>query len=174
MDAASLGALFGLSRGGLPSPCPSERHGGEIIQKGPPLPHFLTPLIKRRLKCAQGLRETAHFEILGNRSGEAAPNENDMRPPWQRTSTRSRIKNDNSIAKIARNLPPNIFGGLGFPTQAEQGEKAISLNVRFVYAKHLLFTPSNERIKLASCQRLILPHKNRVSRRTAIAWGALW
>ena len=88
MDAASLGALFGLSRGGLPSPCPSERHGGEIIQKGPPLPHFLTPLIKRRLKCAQGLRETAHFEILGNRSGEAAPNENDMRPPWKRTSTR--------------------------------------------------------------------------------------
>ena len=50
------------------------------------------------------------------------------------------LKNNNSIAKIACNLPPNIFGGPGFPMQVQARIKVLSLDVCFAYAKHHFLT----------------------------------
>ena len=50
------------------------------------------------------------------------------------------LKNNNSIAKTACNLPPNIFGGPGFPMQVQARIKVLSLDVCFAYATHQLLT----------------------------------
>ena len=46
----------------------------------------------------------------------------------------------NNMAKIACNLPPNIFGGPGFPMQVQARVKVLSLDVCFAYTKHPLVT----------------------------------
>jgi hypothetical protein len=54
------------------------------------------------------------------------------------------LENNNSIAKIACNLPPNIFGGPGFPMQVQARIKVLSLDVCFAYAKHPLLTQRDD------------------------------
>ena len=49
-------------------------------------------------------------------------------------------KKGSSVTKTACHLPPNIFGGPGFPMQVQARIKVLSLDVCFAYAKHQLLT----------------------------------
>ena len=70
------------------------------------------------------------LKLLGNGLGPAPAKMTKGRPGEGHPPDLA-LKTGNSIATIACNLPPNMFGGPGFPMQVQARIKVLSLDVCF-------------------------------------------
>ena len=138
-DPAPLGRLFWQSRGGLPGPCPLEPQVHKFIKCDAPSTLFNASGLKASEMCERHTRNNTFLNYWETVWGPAPAQMTTGRPSGGHPRDLA-LKNNNSIAKTACNLPPNIFGGPGFPMQVQARIKVLSLDVCFAYAKHQLLT----------------------------------